>query len=71
MNIFAISEIIFYFSESCQSSCPVCKVDFDKKTPFFPDNFAKREVLSLLVYCTHADKGCEEKIELQNLKVNI
>lgn len=39
------------------------------KDQLFPDNFAKREILSLTVRC--ANSGCGEKMELRNLEVRI
>lgn len=35
----------------------------------FPDNFAKREILSLTVRCPNSD--CGEKMELRHLEVRI
>lgn len=35
----------------------------------FPDNFAKREILSLTVRCPNS--GCAEKMELRHLEVRI
>lgn len=39
------------------------------KEQLFPDNFAKREILSLTVRCSNPD--CTSKMELRHLEVRI
>lgn len=48
-----------------------CPVDNEmlSKEQLFPDNFAKREILSLTVRCSNP--GCAEKMELRHLEVRI
>lgn len=46
-----------------------CPVDNEmlSKDQLFPDNFAKREILSLTVRCPNS--GCGDKMELRHLEV--
>ena len=46
-----------------------CPVDNEmlSEEQLFPDNFAKREILSLTVRCPNA--GCKDKMELRHLEV--
>lgn len=46
-----------------------CPVDNEmlSKEQLFPDNFAKREILSLMVRCSNP--GCTSKMELRHLEV--
>lgn len=46
-----------------------CPVDNEmlSEDQLFPDNFAKREILSLTVRCPN--RGCAEKMELRHLEV--
>lgn len=48
-----------------------CPVDNEvlSEDQLFPDNFAKREILSLTVRCSNS--GCDEKMELRHLEVRI
>lgn len=48
-----------------------CPVDNEmlSKEQLFPDNFAKREILSLTVRCSNP--GCTSKMELRHLEVRI
>lgn len=48
-----------------------CPVDNEmlSEDQLFPDNFAKREILSLTVRCPNS--GCSEKMELRHLEVGI
>lgn len=39
------------------------------KEQLFPDNFAKREILSLTVRCSNP--GCTGKMELRHLEVRV
>lgn len=39
------------------------------KDQLFPDNFAKREILSLTVRCPNS--GCADKMELRHLEVRM
>ncbi|XP_056268320.1 TNF receptor-associated factor 6 [Pseudoliparis swirei] len=48
--------------------CPVDNARLLEKQ-LFPDNFAKREILSLTVCCPNAD--CEEKMELRQLETHL
>lgn len=47
-----------------------CPVDNERllEDQLFPDNFAKREILSLTVRCPNS--GCAEKMELRGLEVS-
>lgn len=47
-----------------------CPVDNEVllEEQLFPDNFAKREILSLTVRCPN--EGCSDKMELRQLEVN-
>ena len=35
----------------------------------FPDNFMRREILSLVVQCTYVELGCKWKGEVRHLEV--
>lgn len=48
--------------------CPVDNEGLSKEQ-LFPDNFAKREILSLTVRCPNS--GCGKKMELRHLEVRI
>lgn len=47
-----------------------CPIDNIKCTPnqLFPDNYTKREILSLSVFCNGFNEGCKWKGELRHLK---
>ncbi|KAL4613438.1 TNF receptor-associated factor 6-like isoform X1 [Arapaima gigas] len=53
--------------KSIRDSGPRCPVDNEElqEDQLFPDNFAKREILSLTVICPHA--GCNQRMELRKL----
>lgn len=48
-----------------------CPIDNEilLENQLFPDNFAKREILSLRVKCPN--KGCDQKMELRQLEVGV
>ncbi|XP_075044425.1 TNF receptor-associated factor 6 [Mixophyes fleayi] len=54
--------------KSIRDAGPKCPVDNDPllENQLFPDNFAKREILSLTVKCP--SQGCYAKMELRNLE---
>ena len=56
-------------SSSCSDTGQRCPVDNEmlSEEQLFPDNFAKREILSLTVRCPNA--GCKHKMELRHLEV--
>lgn len=56
-----------YYRDAGQR-CPVDNVMLSEEQ-LFPDNFAKREILSLTVRCPNP--GCSEKMELRHLEVTI
>nr|UCK81548.1 TNF receptor-associated factor 6-like protein [Arenicola marina] len=47
--------------------CPVCN-ELVSTVNLYPDNFAKREIMSLTVKCKNGDKGCQQVMELRHLK---
>jgi len=55
----------------CRDAGHKCPVDNEilLENQLFPDNFAKREILSLTVKCPN--KGCSMKMELRHLEVRI
>lgn len=62
--------IIFFLLPNSDTGqkCPVDN-EMLSKDQLFPDNFAKREILSLTVRCPNSD--CAEKMELRRLEVRI
>lgn len=55
----------------CRDAGHKCPIDNEilLENQLFPDNFAKREILSLMVKCPN--KGCSTKMELRHLEVRI
>lgn len=49
-------------------TCPVDMQSFDK---LFPDNFMKREVLSLIIDCPNSDDDCKWKGEVRHSEVHL
>ncbi|XP_062512182.1 TNF receptor-associated factor 6-B-like [Corticium candelabrum] len=43
--------------------CPVCREE-QKESEIFPNNYDKREIMSLKIYCDQQEKGCGWKGEL-------
>lgn len=58
------------FPASFRDAGHKCPVDNEilLENQLFPDNFAKREILSLTVKCPN--KGCVQKMELRHLEVS-
>ena len=44
--------------------CPVCKEE-QKESEIYPNNYDKREIMSLMIYCDQQEKGCGWKGELR------
>ena len=44
--------------------CPVCKEE-QKESEIYPNNYDKREIMSLKIYCDQQEKGCGWKGELR------
>lgn len=64
VNLFLF--LSFFFYRDAGHKCPVDNEILLEKQ-LFPDNFAKREILSLIVKCPN--KGCNQKMELRHLEV--
>lgn len=59
--------ILFLFDRDAGHKCPIDN-EILLENQLFPDNFAKREILSLKVKCPN--KGCSQKMELRHLEVS-
>ena len=46
------------------SECPVCREE-QKESEIFLNNYDKREIMSLKIYCDQQEKGCRWKGELR------
>ena len=44
--------------------CPVCRED-QNESEIYPNNYDKREIMSLKIYCDQQEKGCGWKGELR------
>ncbi|XP_062512232.1 TNF receptor-associated factor 5-like [Corticium candelabrum] len=44
--------------------CPVCREE-QKESEIYPNNYDKREIMSLKIYCDQQEKGCKWKGELR------
>lgn len=60
------SLFLFFLNSDTGQRCPVDNETLSKDQ-LFPDNFAKREILSLTVRCPNS--GCGDKMELRHLEV--
>ena len=45
--------------------CPLCRVEQDE-SEFYPDNYDRREIMNLKIYCDQQEKGCGWKGELKD-----
>ena len=63
-------QLLFFLLQNSDTGqrCPVDNAVLSEDQ-LFPDNFAKREILSLTVRCPNS--GCAEKMELRHLEVRI
>jgi len=56
-----------YLTNDSRLSCPKCEEELDANCPAFPDNSAKKEILTKLkVYCRQKSAGCEETLFLRD-----
>lgn len=62
------SLFLFFQNSDTGQRCPVDN-EMLSKDQLFPDNFAKREILSLTVRCPNS--GCVDKMELRHLEVRM
>lgn len=67
-SIILISLFLSFPPSDTGQRCPVDN-EVLREDQLFPDNFAKREILSLTVHCTNV--GCTDKMELRRLDVGI
>lgn len=63
-----LNDLLFFLLQNSDTGqrCPVDN-EMLSEEQLFPDNFAKREILSLTVRCPNT--GCAEKMELRHLEV--
>ena len=56
-----------YLTNDSRLACPKCGEELDRDRPAFPDNSAKKEILTKLkVYCRHKLAGCDETFFLRD-----
>lgn len=69
LNVHSESLLFSLLSQNSDTGqrCPVDN-EMLSEDQLFPDNFAKREILSLTVRCPNS--GCDDKMELRHLEVS-
>lgn len=65
LNLLSVCILLVSFRDAGHK-CPVDN-EILLENQLFPDNFAKREILSLMVKCPN--EGCLHKMELRHLEV--
>lgn len=66
VNVLNLLNNVFVSFRDAGHKCPVDN-EILLENQLFPDNFAKREILSLMVKCPN--EGCLHKMELRHLEV--
>lgn len=65
---FSIYFLFYFFLSDGKKKCPIDNEDLTVGK-MFPDNFAKREILSMKVRCPNRKMGCNTCVELKHVEV--